>query len=139
MTKLTVDIVVRRGAKFLFIKRKNDPFKGMLALPGGFVDDGEQVERAASRELREETGVEIHWSHLKLIGVYSKLGRDPRGYVVSIAYMGEVPEHTQVVAGDDAAEAMWMSIGKALEVGMAFDHDRILYDTWSKYYPVDAS
>ena len=123
---LTADLVVFRGTEVLLVRRKNDPFKGQLALPGGFVNEGEEVIQAAARELFEETG--IHPQHIlkgpKLFGVFSKPGRDPRGWVVSVAYWAEVGPGVMPVAGDDAAEAMWVEIHQASP--LAFDHEKIL-------------
>ena len=82
---LTTDCVVRdANSRVLLIRRKNEPFKGAYALPGGFVDIGETVEAACRREVREETGLNV--DALRLIGVYSDPGRDPRGHTVSVAY-----------------------------------------------------
>lgn len=120
---LTVDCVVFRGAEVLLIRRKGEPFAGQLALPGGFVNEGETVEMAATRELYEETG--LLNVPKKLIGVFSEPGRDPRGWVVSVAYMADVTDlDVTVRAGDDAASAEWVRIGNA--DGLAFDHDSIL-------------
>ena len=77
---LTADcVVVDRDRGVLMVRRKNPPYKGYLALPGGFVEIGETVEQAARRELAEETGMEA--TNLSLVGVYSKPGRDPRGHI----------------------------------------------------------
>jgi 8-oxo-dGTP diphosphatase len=110
----------------LFIKRKYPPFQGMLALPGGFVEEDETVEMAAIRELEEETDVTISTQHLRLIGVFSRPNRDPRQRVVSIAYAVDVSERTTAMAGDDASEALWLPVDKAIEIGLAFDHLQIL-------------
>jgi 8-oxo-dGTP diphosphatase len=126
MMKLAVDLVIRRMDEVLFIKRKNDPFKGMLALPGGFVDEDESVTQAAIRELFEETGVRIEERDLRLIGVFSDVNRDPRGRVISVAYNCQVLSKTRARAGDDAAEVIWLPEFTALQIGLAFDHALIL-------------
>ncbi len=72
----------------LLIRRKNAPFKGRYALPGGFMESGETAETAARRELKEETGISV--TRLRLVGVYSDPRRDPRGHAVSIAYVARV-------------------------------------------------
>ncbi|MFD8596130.1 NUDIX domain-containing protein [Kitasatospora sp. NPDC059646] len=127
----TVDIVcVRRRAgvpEVLLIERGDAPFKGLPALPGGYVDEGETSQAAAARELREETGVRVPETALTMVGVYDTPGRDPRGWTVSVAYRIEVPDSTEAVAGDDAASARWTPL-TAVPEAMAFDHGAILAD-----------
>tara|TARA_Y100000022_G_C13245297_1_gene374469 strand:- start:1438 stop:1869 length:432 start_codon:yes stop_codon:yes gene_type:complete len=122
---LTVDCVVFKGNRIVLIRRGCEPFKGEYALPGGFVDIGESVEDACIRELKEETGLDVKKDSLKLIGVYSKPGRDPRRHTVSIAYLGEADLNT-LEAGDDAASVElvedWVS------KNIAFDHMKIIKD-----------
>lgn len=121
---LTVDCVVfDRAGRLLLIKRANPPFKGVYALPGGFVDVGETVEQAALRELHEETG--IAGKSVKLIGVYSDPKRDPRGHSVSCAFLVR-PKLMHVSGGDDAASAAFVSNWKKAK--LAFDHNAILAD-----------
>lgn len=116
-------VVVNADRKILMIRRGNPPFKGHLALPGGFVDVGETVEDGCRRELLEETGVRAE--RLQLIGVYSDPDRDPRGHVVSVAYLTEV-KHVEAKAGDDAAEVEWVSDIPGSKI--AFDHRTIIQD-----------
>lgn len=120
---LTTDCVIldARG-RVLLIRRKNPPFQGEYALPGGFVDIGETVEEACRREVKEEVGVEV--GALRLIGVFSDPNRDPRGHTVSAAFLAEVKEAAVPVAGDDAAEAEW--IDQWQDVDLAFDHAQIM-------------
>ncbi len=121
---LTVDCVLFDAAnRVLLIERKNPPFKGQFALPGGFVDIGETVEDACRREMLEETGIKI--GRLKLIGIYSEPGRDPRGHTCSVAFLASA-RRAQPVAGDDAAGVAWFRDWRALE--LAFDHRQILHD-----------
>ena len=121
---LTVDSVVfDERDRLLLVRRKNPPYRGQFALPGGFVENGETTEHAARRELEEETGVKV--ANLRLIGVYSDPGRDPRHHVVSVAYLALVKSPT-VRAGDDAATASFIADWKDLD--FAFDHRRILAD-----------
>jgi len=125
---LTVDCVVfDPGGRLLLIRRKNPPFQGQYALPGGFVDYGETVEHAAARELAEETGLVA--AGVSLIGVYSDPDRDPRGHVVSIAYRIETAGH-EPRAGDDAAAAAFVANWETLD--LAFDHRRIVDDAVRK-------
>jgi 8-oxo-dGTP diphosphatase len=122
---LTTDCVVfDKDRRVLLIRRKNEPFKGEYALPGGFVDIGETVEVACRREALEETGLEI--DRLRLVGVYSDPARDPRGHTVSVAYMTLLPEAQRAIAGSDAEAVEWVQSWQTLE--LAFDHARIIAD-----------
>lgn len=119
---LAVDcVVIGLNTHILYIRRKNPPYEGMLALPGGFVDQYESTEAACCREVEEETGLAIN--NLRLVGVYSKPGRDPRGPVCSIAYMTSVNTF-QVKAGDDAEDAVWLKLHD--DPCLAFDHNQIV-------------
>jgi len=124
---ITTDIVVicreKRRHKILLIRRKNDPFKGMWALPGGFVEKDEEIIDAAKRELYEETGIKIR-TKLHEIGVFGKVGRDPRGRTISIAYLALINKVVHPKASTDAKEAQWFSI-KNLPP-LAFDHKEII-------------
>jgi 8-oxo-dGTP diphosphatase len=121
---LTADCVVfDNERRLLAIRRKNPPFKGELALPGGFVDIGETVEAAARRELREETGLIAH--RLRLIGVYSDPSRDSRAHTCSIAYLAHVDD-AQPEAGDDAEAVEWITDPSTEK--FAFDHAKIVKD-----------
>ncbi len=122
---LTTDCVVfDETGRVLLIRRKNPPFQGAYALPGGFVDVGETVEDACRRELLEETGIE--GGDLRLIGVYSDPRRDPRGHTVSVAFLADrkAGTSTRPKAGDDAAAAEWVADWRGLAI--AFDHAQIL-------------
>ena len=122
---LTTDCVIRDdGSRVLLIRRKNEPFKGVYALPGGFVDIGETVETACRREVREETGLNV--DALRLIGVYSDPGRDPRGHTVSVAYAATLSHSQQPKPGSDAKSAEWVANWR--ELRLAFDHARIIAD-----------
>lgn len=144
--------------KVLLIKRGEEPFKNSYSFPGGFVRKNETVEDAALRELHEEAGV----SEPKLInlGVYSKPDRDPRGWIISCAYLALT--NTVELATDqssDAAEAHWMDFeyrsnesnkeaiiltnsdaiitlnydnGKSVNNSLGFDHSQIIYDAFKK-------
>ena len=120
---LAVDAVVLRGDEVLLIRRRNPPFQGMHALPGGFVRYGEKVEDAVLREVLEETGIEGRI--VALTGVYSDPARDPRGHTVSVAFL---VEHLsgEPSGGDDAVEAKFHPLDDLPE--MAFDHAVILRD-----------
>lgn len=110
---LTADIVLiaRDGDKneLLLIKRGGHPYIDCFALPGGFAEPGESIERPAARELYEETAVEN--VVFESIGVFSSPGRDPRGWVVSDAFLAVADKKDiRVLAGDDAAKAVWFSV-----------------------------
>jgi 8-oxo-dGTP diphosphatase len=122
---VAVDLVIRHEDTLLLIRRGNDPFAGRWALPGGFVEPDETVEQAAVRELAEETSVSVDESAMRLVGVYSAPGRDPRGWAVSVAFAVDLADRTEAEAGDDAAEAEWVRFD-ALPGPLAFDHDQII-------------
>ncbi len=107
----------------LLVERGIEPFRGVYALPGGFVNYGEDIKDAIDREIQEETGLTgLPFSQFRTFG---HPDRDPRGHTVSVVYVavivGEAPE---VVGGDDAASAAWFSVDKLPE--LAFDHAQIL-------------
>lgn len=121
---LTVDCALfDEQRRVLLITRKIPPYQGSLALPGGFVEIGEQVEDACRRELFEETGLAA--GELRLLGVYSDPARDPRGHICSIVYAGVSPA-LDVRGGDDAEEAAWIADWRERE--LAFDHREIVED-----------
>jgi 8-oxo-dGTP diphosphatase len=142
---LTADVaiftVLDADLKVLLIRRGQPPFRGRLALPGGFVqvgvqknDQGEDLDDAAQRELHEETGLPPGSAELRQLGAYGEPGRDPRTRVVTVAYIALVPSNLAplVRGGDDAAEAGWHSVAQVDFATLAFDHDRILHDATSK-------
>ncbi|MFH1835909.1 MAG: NUDIX hydrolase [Methanobacteriota archaeon] len=120
---LAVDGIVVDGDTILLIRRRNPPFKGLWALPGGFVDVGETCEEACVREVSEETGLEVKIK--KLVGVYSDPGRDPRGHTVSAVFLCEI-FGGELSAGDDAGEARFFPLYDLPE--LAFDHGEIIWD-----------
>ena len=123
---LTVDIVLfhRSGNRLevLLIKRAREPFKGLWAFPGGFVDKNESLEDAAARELLEETG--LTQIRLEQIGAFGDPGRDPRGHTVSVIFASIVDRRIEAIAADDASDAAWHSARRPPE--LAFDHQTIL-------------
>ncbi|MEO2072649.1 MAG: NUDIX hydrolase [Zunongwangia sp.] len=108
--------------KIVLVKRKNDPFKDLWALPGGFVEQDEELAEAAKRELQEETGLIVEKN--EQIGTFGKPGRDPRGRTISIVYLSLIHGEEQLHADDDAAEAEWFEIDNLPE--LAFDHAEIV-------------
>lgn len=123
---LTVDVVLLCWKKSqlytLLIQRKNNPFKGKWALPGGYVDKDEHAPDAARRELLEETGVEI--DSLAPVNLFDKAGRDPRGWCVSMAFWGVISSSQKAVAGSDAKNVKWFPLDKL--PALAFDHADII-------------
>src|ERR671936_2153760 len=82
----TVDVILQRDSKVLMIRRKKEPFKDRLALPGGFVNEGETVEDAVKREAMEETSLEVE--PIEILGVYSQPKRDPRKHIMTVVFVG---------------------------------------------------
>ncbi len=108
----------------LLIRRGNEPFKGRWALPGGFVEEDEDLAPAAARELEEETG--LSGVSLSQFRTYGTPGRDPRHRTISVVYTGEIAEKPAAIAGsDDAAEARFFDAARP-PAPLAFDHDTIL-------------
>ena len=136
---LTADICVFKEGRILLIRRGGHPFIDHWALPGGFANKDEELSQTARRELQEETGLQL--ADLTPIGVYSKPGRDPRGWIVSAAYGFDLKDReVRAEAADDASEAGWFKIirGERLQFGkgslilseedLAFDHYEIIED-----------
>ena len=127
---VTVDTVLctlgeRGDLRVLLIQRKHDPFAGAWALPGGFVDEHEDLLAAAKREMLEETHVAL--GAMWQLGAYGTPGRDPRGHTVGVAYLAAcAPGEVEGVAGDDAADVRWFSMQRPPR--LAFDHGVILRD-----------
>lgn len=125
---VTVDLVIFtiRGDALhvLLVERGKEPFLGRPALPGGYVRAGETLDDAARRELGEETGLDGGALHLEQVRTYGDPGRDPRGRVVTVAYLALGPDLPVPVAGTDAGAARWVPVDEAC--GLAFDHDVIL-------------
>jgi 8-oxo-dGTP diphosphatase len=123
---LTVDAIViatePEGYSILLIKRGNDPFKGLWALPGGFVSMDETLEQACLRELREETGLDL--VKMEQFRVFDAIDRDPRHRTISLAFRASLPAKWDVKGGDDAAVAQWFPVN-ALP-SLAFDHEEII-------------
>ena len=139
---LTADVVLLSGGRdVLLIRRKGHPFLGCLALPGGFVNPDESARDAAVRELNEETGVTVSGDDLMEIGLFSTPGRDPRGWIVSDAFLCPIDRNAvRFRAGDDAADALWVPISRDGErivlpdgARLAFDHEEVLRKAFLRY------
>lgn len=121
----TADIILQRDSKILMVRRKKDPFKGQLALPGGFINEGETAEEAARREAIEETSLEVE--PIEILGVYSDPKRDPRKHIMSTVFVGIIVGGSDK-AGDDAESIEWVELGTIEKQEIAFDHAQILRD-----------
>ncbi|MBA2341625.1 MAG: NUDIX hydrolase [Pyrinomonadaceae bacterium] len=126
---LTVDCVIfgldleEESLKVMLIERDLEPFAGRWAIPGGFVRQGESLEAAALRELEEETGISDVF--LEQLYTFGAPGRDPRGWIVSVAYYALVsPDKHHVTAATDARRAEWFTVTKL--PSLAFDHNDIM-------------
>ncbi|MGP8319875.1 MAG: NUDIX domain-containing protein [Methanosarcinaceae archaeon] len=128
--KLTVDAAIILNGKIVLIKRKNQPYQGKFALPGGFVEIGETTKEATVREAYEETGLSIEI--IKLLGVYSDPLRDPRGHVVSVCYLASCEGNPE--AGSDAEAIGLFDITDLPQ--MAFDHNIILDNARDDIYAI---
>jgi 8-oxo-dGTP diphosphatase len=125
----TVDVILERDSNVLMVRRKNDPFKDRLALPGGFVNEGETVEDAMRREAMEETSLEVF--PVDILGVYSDPRRDPRKHIVTVVFVGTIASG-EIRANDDAASIEWIQLSSVDNLQqqnqLAFDHAQILRD-----------
>jgi len=115
----------------LLVERADDPYRGQLALPGGFMrDDDESLETTARRQLHKETGLDEVIPHLEQVGTYSAAERDPRRRVITTAYLAIAPDLPMQSAHPEARDAGWTPVKDALASPkkLAFDHHRILRD-----------
>lgn len=139
--------------KVLLIKRKNPPFQNSWALPGGFVEMNETIEHAALRELKEETSIDLYdlegsfravaghriqhkqlWTFNNFVGVFDAPERDPRGRVISHAYLSVIDiNNVNPIAKDDAKDIGWFDATDSSEI--AFDHGRIIETAIEKLDP----
>jgi ADP-ribose pyrophosphatase YjhB (NUDIX family) len=127
--RLAVDLAIltvrEDTLQVLVITRGNEPFRGKPALPGGFLRGDEDIPEAAVRELGEETGLDGARLHLEQLRAYGAPGRDPRGRIVSIAFLAIMPDLPLPTAGSDASTAAWIPVEKVRGT-LSFDHDQIL-------------
>jgi 8-oxo-dGTP diphosphatase len=119
----TVDCIIELpGERIVLIRRKNPPLG--WALPGGFVDTGERLDRAAVREAREETGLDVEL--VEQFFTYSDPSRDPRKHTISTVFIGRARGEPQ--GADDAAEAKAFPLDALPQQELCFDHGTILAD-----------
>lgn len=119
----TVDAIMQKGSKVLMVRRKKDPFKDMLALPGGFINEGETAEGAMKREVLEETSLEVE--PIEILGVYSDPARDPRRHTLTVVFVAIITGGSEK-ASDDAAGLEWVEFASPSR--LAFDHAQIIAD-----------
>jgi len=135
---MAADIVVfgyhDNKLKVLLVKRKYAPGVGQWAIPGGFVREDESLEEAAMRELNEETGLSKDAAYLEQLYTFGNVDRDPRGRVISVAYMVLVsePEKIKLSASDDAKEAAWFDIKDLPALSFGKSHKDILMYAWQR-------
>ena len=123
---VTADCIVfacqNEKTQVLLIKRGSEPCKDMWALPGGFMNIDESAEEAAIRELKEETGIDV--KEVTQVGAYSKVDRDLRERVITIAFYTVIDNPVRAVGQDDAKQAEWFTLDNLPT--LAFDHSEIL-------------
>ncbi len=127
---VAVDLLVfnKDKSRILLISRADHPYVNKLALPGGFyVPTDATLEYAAARELMEETSVSLNITESDLVKITSAKGRDPRGWVISAAYMVTIDENSVTpLADSDALYAAWYNVADLTPEDMAFDHIDII-------------
>lgn len=124
----TADVIIYEPSRGIVLVRRGKEPLGM-AIPGGFVEEGESVEHAALREMKEETGLDIVLDGI--LGVYSRPDRDPRFHTMTVTFVGHTDDPDRLTAGDDAAGAAFYPLD-ALPLPLCFDHDRAIQD-FKKY------
>ena len=125
---MTTDVAALRLdglPEILLVERKDPPFEGMWALPGGFMEMDESLEEAARRELMEETGIKA--GELIRFDTYDKPGRDPRGRTITQVFVMIWKEDMgHAVASSDASAVKWFELSSLPP--LAFDHGMIVSD-----------
>ena len=121
-----IDQVCTSEEYILLVLRKNPPYQGCWALPGGFVENNETLEQAALRELKEETDCDLE--SLDLVTIADKVDRDPRGRTISGVFMTYEEGETlpKIKAGDDASDCYWVKVSELNELNLAFDHKELI-------------
>jgi 8-oxo-dGTP diphosphatase len=131
---LVVFTIIDARLVVLLVRRREHPFRGNWVVPGGFVrvgdgaDQGEDLDQAARRELKEETGLDADRVHVEQLATFGKAGRDPRMRVISVSYVALVrPDLAPIVkAGGDAADVRWASLDELRRLELGFDHRQII-------------
>ena len=127
---VTVDVVLLTVAeqrlRVLLVERDTHPYRGMLALPGGFVQPAEDLDEAAIRRLEHETGVRRDVAHVEQLGAFGAPDRDPRMRVVSVAYLVFAPDVPAPRPGPSTRSVAWVPVEQAQPDRLAFDHATVL-------------
>lgn len=126
---VAADLVILSKDKkqILLVTRGSHPYANCLALPGGFyAPEDDTIEQCAIRELQEETGVTVDMADLELTKVSSGKGRDPRGWIVSVAYKVVLKEDVKPLANSDVILCKWYDIDQLPTLNLAFDHEQII-------------
>ncbi len=133
VTFVTVDAVVIQSGHVLMIRRRHFPGKGLMALPGGFVDPGETLKQAVLRELKEETRINVPRKvlngNIKASEVFDEPHRSSRGRTVTQAFLIELApgdELPKVRGGDDAKDAFWIPLADLDPAEIFEDHYAII-------------
>ncbi len=123
----TVAVFARDTGRLLLIRRAHEPFKGMWAFPGGYLEEGkEDVYQAGVRELLEETGVRVDPGDLRLLDVRSDPARDPRGHVLDVGFACMVESEEALPEKTDETFPKWVSLENANKLEYAYDHRELL-------------
>ena len=128
---IAADPIILDRNKVLLVKRSYEPFKGKYDFPGGFLEEGETIEQTCVREAKEETGLDVE--PVEILGVYSKIGRDPRGQTLSVSFICK-PKTMDVKISNEATEAEWFDLDKINKSTLAFDFAKTIEDLkkWKK-------
>ena len=125
---VTDGVVVNKKNEVLLVKRKNPPFVGEWCLPGGFVKKGDTTEATVEREVFEETGIRA--KIVNLSGVYSDPKRDPRGHIVTVAYLmkpiNSEKDNTKTKDSSETSSAIFVQLKKLPK--LITDHNKIVAD-----------
>ena len=127
---VTVDMVLLTvtDGRFsvLLVERDTHPFRGFIALPGGFVQPDEDLDAAAVRRLEQETGVRRNAAYVEQLGAFGAPDRDPRMRVVSVAYLVFAPDLPAPRPGAGTRSVAWVPVQEVRRDRLAFDHARVL-------------
>lgn len=129
---VAVDLVIltlrEHRLSVLLIQRDDEPYSGAWALPGGFMSKREDLTEAADRVLADEASLGDRAVHVEQVRTYGATDRDPRGRVVSVAFMALGADLPEPRRGEGVADARWWAVEDLTEVTLAFDHPVLLAD-----------